>query len=161
MKLTQLQKQYRDIAASLGRKSALPTTPQHDGSPHAEHKDETYFFVVTERGSEFRRREKTDPEELLSWFVRGLTRELASEWELQNRVPHQDSRRLMFKKHVELLQNINESWAKTQQDEYTDVLTSHPFDDAASDRVDYFVELKAEGVNEEEAWQQALEKFPE
>jgi hypothetical protein len=161
MTLTQLQKKYRDIAASLGRESTMPTAPQHDGSPHAEHKNGTYFFVVTERGAEYERRQTTDPDELLSWFVGGLTGELAREWELKNRVRSQDSRRLWFKKHVELLRAINDAWAEAQEREYRDVLTSHPFDDAASDRVDYFVQLKAKGINEEAAWQQALDKFPE
>lgn len=157
MKLAQLQKRYRDIAKALGCKSTLPTTPQHDGSAHAEQIDEFYYFVVTE----FERRQTIDPDELLSWFVRGLTGDLAREWELKNRIPHQDSRRLWFRKHIELLKDIEEAWATAQEIEYVDVLVNHPFDDAGSDRVDYFVELKEQGINEEEAWRKALGKFPE
>lgn len=161
MKLAQLQKRYRDIAKALGCKSTLPTIPQHDGSAHAEQIGKSYFFVVTERGTEFERRQTIDPDELLSWFVRGLTGDLAREWELNNRVPHQDSRRLWFRKHIELLNDINEAWAAAQENQYIQVLAKHPFDDAVSDRVNYFVELKQQGINEEESWRKALDKFPE
>lgn len=130
MKLTQLQKQYREIATTLGGNSTLPTTPQHDGSAHAELKDGSYFFVVTERGSEYERRRTSDPQELLSWFVRVLTSQLAGDWELNNRIPSQDSRRLRFRKHVELLATINASWANDQQHEYDEILTKHPFNDS-------------------------------
>ncbi|GAB5440517.1 MAG: hypothetical protein Fues2KO_08660 [Fuerstiella sp.] len=41
------------------------------------------------------------------------------------------------------------------------MLAKHPFDDAVSDRVNYFVELKQQGINEEESWRKALDKFPE
>jgi hypothetical protein len=36
--------------------------------------------------------------------MRDITSEIASKWELQHRKPAQDSRRLEFKKHIELLQ---------------------------------------------------------
>ncbi len=133
MTLTQIQHKYRDIAASLGCEGTLPITPQHDGSAHAEHIGDNYFFMVTERGRELKRQQTTDPEELLSWFVRGLTASIARGWELQNRVSSQDSRRLWFKKHVALLQEINPAWAKEQACEYEDVLVRHPFDDAVRD----------------------------
>jgi len=160
MTLNTIQSRFRRIAASLGSSISLSTIPRHDGGAHAEHAGDTYFRVVTERGAEFERRETKDPEELLSWFVCDLTLEIAGTWELKNRIPSQDFRRLLFKKHVELLRGINPTWADQQQAQYEDVLTQHPFDDDFGDRVDDFVNLQKQGVESEEAWQRSLLKFP-
>jgi len=129
MTLTNIQSRFEEIAAKLGTSATLPTKPQPDGSPYAEHVDGKYFYVISERGAEFERRETDDPIELLSWFVRSLTSSLALSWEVKNRVSYQDSRRLYFKKNLELLQGINESWAKQQQAYYDDVLKNYPFND--------------------------------
>ena len=160
MTLNQIQSRFRTIADQLGSRRSLPTTPQDDGIAHAEHLFDNYFFVRTERGAEFERRVTKVPDELLSWFVRDLTSEIASNWELTHRMPGEDSRRLYFKKHVELLRSINESWADLQQDYYDTVLTRSPFDDTSGDRVDYFLELQQQGVENQNAWQRALMKFP-
>lgn len=161
MTLKTIQSRFGEIAAKLGSNCVLPTTAQHDGSAHAEHVGGKYFYIVTERGSEYDRRETKDPDELLSWFVRDLTSAIAGDWELKNRIPSQDSRRLRFEKHVELLRGINESWAAQQQAHYAAVLARHPFDDASGDRVDYFVNLQEQGIDDKKAWQLALVKFPE
>lgn len=160
MTLQPIQSRFQEIAAQLGSTTTLATTPQHDGSPHAEHVGDTYFYVVTERGSELERRETKDPDELLSWFVRGLTFSMAIEWELKHRIPSQDTRRLLFKKHVELLRGIRELWADQEQAYYDDVLKQYPFDDMSGDRVDYCVNLQKQGIKDEEAWQRALLKYP-
>lgn len=160
MTLKSIQARFRKLARALGSERALPTTPQHDGSAHAELVGGTYFYVVTERGTEYERRQTKDADELLAWFVRDLTSDIAGNWEVKHRVPSQDSRRLRFKKHIELLRDIDESWARTQESEYNDVLTRHPFDDASGERVDYFVDLQKQGIDDEEAWKRALVKFP-
>ena len=41
--------------------TGLTCKPQPDGSPYAEHVDGKYFYVVSERGAEFERRETDDP----------------------------------------------------------------------------------------------------
>lgn len=154
MTLKNIQSRFRIIADQLGSQRSLPTTPQHDGSAHAEHIGGNYFYVVTERGSEFERRVTKVPDELLSWFVRDLTYEIAGSWELTHRIPSQDSRRLRFKKHVELLRGINDSWADQQQAHYDDVLTRKPFDDAFGDRVDLFVKFQQQGIENDDAFGQ-------
>ncbi|MCA9120312.1 MAG: hypothetical protein H6822_33265 [Planctomycetaceae bacterium] len=161
MTLKTVQSRFREIAEAIGSNESLRTTAQHDGSAHAEQVGDQYFYVVTERGSEFERRETSDPEELLSWFVRDLTSVIAGDWELKNRAKSQDSRRLRFAKHVELLRGINNSWANQQQSHYQSVLLRHPFDDASSDRVDYYVNLQKQGIEDKKAWQLALARFPE
>jgi cell wall assembly regulator SMI1 len=127
--LTIIHERFWNISRALGCEQTLPVTPQQDGRAHAELTDHTYFYVVTERGIELKRLQTQDPNELLSWFVRDLTAEIAGNWELKHRKPAQDSRRLRFEKHLELLREIDESWAQRQEVEYSEVLTKHPFDD--------------------------------
>lgn len=161
MTLKMIQSRFQEIAATLGSSESLATRAQHDGSAHAEHVGDKFFYVVTERGSEYERRETTDPNELLSWFVIDLTFAIAGDWELKNRVTSQDSRRLRFAKHVELLRSIDESWASQQQLHYHSILTEYPFDDASRNRVDYYVNLQKQGIEDKKAWQLALVRFPE
>ena len=129
MTLEAIQLRFFAIANQLDSQRALPIFPQHDGSAHAEQLGNSYFYVVTDRGTEFQRRETQNPDELLSWFVRDLTSEIAGRWELDHRLPGQDSRRLRFKRHIELLRSVDEFWADQQQAHYNDVLMMCPFND--------------------------------
>lgn len=105
------------------------TTPQHDGSPHVEINGDSYCYVVTERGQEFERRRTTDPDELLYWLVSDVTRAMASDYELRHRAARKDFRRLLFKKHLELLNDVRGEWSQRKKAEYDQVLAEHPFRD--------------------------------
>ena len=107
------------------------TAPTHDGGPHVEHRGQTYAYVVTERGTEYERRETRDPDELLYWLVSDTTWEAASQFELAHRVAGRDSRRLLFAKHVELLESIRAEWGSRKRQEYESVLKEHPYNDGA------------------------------
>lgn len=161
MTLKHLQKRFREIADAFSSSESLPLVPQYEGGAHAEKVGDSYFYVVTERGQEYERRETNDPEELLSWFVRDMTGHVARDWELKHRVRGTDGRRGWFKKHVELLSQINESWAAAQEDQYKDVLSRHPFDDSTGDRSDYYDQLQEQGISYDEAWRLALLRYPE
>ena len=107
------------------------TTATHDGGPHVEHYGGIYAYVVTERGNEYERRETNDPDELLYWLVSDTTREAAQLFELANRVAGRDFRRLLFAKHVELLENIRAEWGSRKREEYDTILKKHPYNDGA------------------------------
>jgi hypothetical protein len=107
------------------------TAPTNDGGPHVEHYGRTFAYVVTERGMEYERRETKDPEELLYWLVSDAAREAAQQYELRNRVPGRDSRRLLFRKHVEFLESIRPDWGSRKRAEYDAVLELHPYRDEA------------------------------
>src|SRR5262245_42640298 len=127
-----IKSRYYAIARQLNAPAAyvhFATTPQHDGSPHVELEGDTFYYVVTERGQEYERRRTPDPEELLYWLVSDLTWAMASEDELRRRIPAQDFRRLLFKKHLELLADINNEWSQHKKAEYDRVLAEHPFED--------------------------------
>src|SRR6478672_8912480 len=69
----------------------FPTVPQHDGSPHVEVVGGRYHYVVTERGLEHERRIAQDEDEILYWLLDDVTTGIALQFELENRIPGQDS----------------------------------------------------------------------
>ncbi len=107
------------------------TSATNDGGPHIEQRGHTFAYIITERGSEYERRETVDPVELLYWLVSDTTREAAQQYELQHRVSGKDFRRLLFTKHIELLGGIRADWATRKRAEYEAVLKNHPYDDGA------------------------------
>ena len=107
----------------------VPDKPTHDGSPHVEVIGDEYHYVVTERGSEFERKRTKDIDELLFWLVSGDVFELACDWELEHRIEHQDSRRLMFAKEIEYLEKINSNWASKQKLNHENILKENPYND--------------------------------
>lgn len=107
----------------------VASSPTHTGAPHVEIIGDEYHFVVTERGSEFERHKTKNVDDILYWFVEGDVGDLARTWELNNRVEGQDSRRLWFKKEIELLKGVNLEWASRKEAEQPKVLSEHPFND--------------------------------
>jgi hypothetical protein len=108
------------------------TQPHYGGGSHVERVGDAYAYVVSERGTEFERRVTRDPDELLYWLVAELTFEMAMEYELAHRRENVDSRRLLFEKHLELLEQANPAWSAAKRSEYDAVLRLHPFEDAGT-----------------------------
>jgi hypothetical protein len=105
------------------------TSPTNDGGAHIEQNGPMYAFVVTERGQEYERRETDNPDDVLYWLVSDVTREAAQQYELRHRAPGRDVRRLLFAKHVEILEGIRADWASRKRAEYEAILAVHPFRD--------------------------------
>jgi Immunity protein 63 len=113
-----------------------PTTFQptygfsQDGArPHIEVNNKGYHYVVVERGKELKRITTNDIDELLYNVFKGITFQISTEFELENRVEHQDSRRIFFKKQEELLGYIKESWKTRKEQEHNAILRFRPFRD--------------------------------
>ena len=107
------------------------TSPTHDGGPYIEKRGSTYAYINTERGIELRRRETKNPDDILYWLVSEVTREVAQKYELKHRQSDEDTRRLLFKKDIELLDEINPEWGQRKRSEYELILAEHPFRDKA------------------------------
>lgn len=105
------------------------TRRQDDGAYHLEVVGDEYHYISTERGKTLNVRITRDPKEVLFWLTENLTKLMASEYELNHRVERQDSRRLRFAKHVELMESIDHLWAERVADKYESILVKHPFDD--------------------------------
>jgi len=130
--ISTIKSRYYSIAKKLNASSKhilFALTPQGFGYPHIEVHEPEYHYVITERGNELERRCTTDPNELLYWLTSDLTLRMASDWELENRVEGQDSRRLIFKHDIELLEFINNEWAKRKKSYYDKILENHPYND--------------------------------
>lgn len=117
-----------DVHAAYKR---FETSPTDSGGPHIELHGNTFAYVITERGSEYERRETRDPDEVLYWLVSDTTREIAQRFELAHRVAGKDSRRLLFSKHIQLLENIRIDWANQKREEYERILLKYPYNDGA------------------------------
>lgn len=112
----------------------LPTygSSRDFGYPHIEADESGYHWVVVERGQELERRTFHDLDDLLFTVFVSATHSIASRWELANRVPNQDSRRLLFQRQLELLSALDPAWGRRQQEHIEAVLREHPYRDALS-----------------------------
>jgi hypothetical protein len=128
-----LEHRYLSLCDQLGvARGLFPyyTRPWGDGSPHVEISDGLYYFVLTERGTEFQRRSTHDADELLYWLLQGVTFTLACDFEVNHRVPDQDPRRMLFAKQLELLRGLDPAWEQRRAREIERTLNDHPFTDS-------------------------------
>ena len=105
----------------------IPDSATHTGAAHAEIVNGEYHYVITERGSEFKRKVAKNEDELLYWFVSDSVFSVACAWELENRKENEDSRRQLFAKQIELLDKINPKWADRKRSYHERVLNENPF----------------------------------
>ena len=89
--------------------------------------DQQYVLVFEERGKETERIESQDAKDILYRIFKSITSSIASEYELDHRIESQDFRRILFDKQLELLNTIDESFAKKREDEITQILLIAPF----------------------------------
>lgn len=106
------------------------TTARHDGSPHVEFANGTYYYVVTERGTEFERESFTDKDDLLYRLVADITFGMAVDHELRNRIGGQDFRRVMFGKRIELMERVGPEFGAKARQETAEILKENPYDDS-------------------------------
>lgn len=76
-----------------------------------------YHWVIVERGREEENRVFAQLDELLCQVFGSVTFSMASNYEVQHRIKGQDSRILLFAKQVELLAQLDASWAARRRAE--------------------------------------------
>ena len=121
--------QCRRLDTGDGYASWFKTTPAHDGSPHIELIRDIFQYVVTERGSEFERRQTKDPDVVLYWLLSDVTSDMALKFELHNRKHDEDFRRQYFAEQERLLRVLRADWADAFAQRIRDILKDHPFND--------------------------------
>jgi hypothetical protein len=129
--LERLRNSYEPVRLGLGAARGVLFTEQHDGSAHVEFNDGRYQYVVTDRGVEFKRRSASGMDEIMYWLARDESFSQACDFELQNRIPNRDSRRLIFAKQNEILARVDPQWAARSEREQEEILRNHPFNDRA------------------------------
>jgi hypothetical protein len=111
--------------------SSLPTYghSRGDGYPYIQVDGPTFHYAVEERGEELSRFTTSDLEELLYRVFADITFSLAMSYEVSHRVRNQDSRRILFRRQVELLGQLSGDWSKRRAQEHEAILRDHPFSD--------------------------------
>jgi len=121
-------KACRDINAPK-EKSCYRTQPIDFGYIYIKINDNGYHYIGTERGSETIHKTTTNADELIYWLISDVISDMASSYELTNRVNGQDCRRISFAKRLELFGKLKEEWAKRAGDEIDAILTKYPYND--------------------------------
>ena len=130
MSLSSIRKRFRAIAVELDAPAVLSvfrTKPIGFGERFCGFDGDTYSYVLSERGEEYDHQYTVNPDELLFWVVRDMTRSMATDFEFHNRPPEfeGDTRIVWMNKHVELLEKIKIEWAVRQRQEYDVILANH------------------------------------
>lgn len=105
--------------------------PKGDGTPHIEIRDGECFYISSERGYEIFRTKISSLDELLYRVFDRVTRRMAGEYELKNRIAGQDSRRIIFHRKLELLRTINSDWETLEKKKIEEILRKNPYIDQA------------------------------
>lgn len=128
-----IQRKVWELASRINVPKSLTivfaASPQ-DGRPHVEIHSDEFQLVTEERGSVFSVRKTDDLDILLYWMFRSITLRMAQEYELQHRAEHQDSRRIMFSKQLELMMHLNFRWHRLLKDEIEATLVANPYADS-------------------------------
>lgn len=114
----------------------LPTYGHSEDAarPHVEVDGPVMQYVVVERGQELSRETFADVDGLLARIFKDVTFQMASHFELRNRRPNEDARRVLFAKQLELLGRLSPDWAEQQRATLNRVLLEYPFTDFHPER---------------------------
>ncbi|HYY56938.1 MAG TPA: Imm63 family immunity protein [Pyrinomonadaceae bacterium] len=163
MTLSEIRTEIDRLAARIDASGyVLPTYGRsEDGArPHIEVDARGYHYVVVERGQELERLTTSDLDKLLFNVFESVTFSLASKYELAHRIEHQDCRRILFRRQIELLSMLSPHWGERQARSHEQTLRQHPFDDHASIRASLTKEYRDQGYSPEVAWSMACELYP-
>jgi hypothetical protein len=162
--IAEVKKIIQQIAKKIGaKKEDVPTflKSQDFGRPHIEIKNSKYAYVVIEKGHEISRAETSKLDELLYLVFFDITLSMATEFELQNRIPNQDSRKIIYKKQEEILGNLSTEWKIRCLEYNKNLQKNNPFDDSSLERALLYKELRERGHSEFEIETLVRKKFPE
>jgi hypothetical protein len=163
MTLSEIKAEVDRLAAQIDASGNVLPTYGHseDGArPHIEVDARGYHYVVVERGQELKRLTTNDPDELLFNVFESITFSLALKYELAHRIEHQDCRRILFQRQVELLSMLSPHWSQREALSHEQTLRQHPFDDHASLRATLTKDYRDKGHSPEAAWRMACEQYP-
>lgn len=88
-----------------------------------------YYYILMERGHINKCYESENLEEILYLLFESITFAMASNYEVHHRIENQDSRRLLWKKQLELLEKVDKNFKVRCQAEIEEILKIAPFND--------------------------------
>jgi len=107
----------------------VPSLSNGFGTPYIEIDKNGYNYVVSERGTEFKRQHTKDITKFVYWIFKDIVFQIASEYELNHRRPNEDSRRQLFAKTIELMELLDPKFAKWEKEEIKKILEKNPYCD--------------------------------
>lgn len=111
--------------------SYLPSieTARYDGHPFVREVHGSFHYVIQEGNEEYKRLIFCDTDELLYEVFKGVTFQMATDFELENRNENRDSRRIIFQKQKELLIQLNSNWGDKIEKQQKELLRQFPYND--------------------------------
>ncbi len=111
--------------------SYLPSieTARYDGHAFISEVHGCFHYVVQEGNEEYKRLIFCDTDELLYEVFKGVTFQMATGFELENRNENRDSRRIIFQKQKELLIKLNSNWGDKIEKQQKEFLRQFPYND--------------------------------
>lgn len=86
-----------------------------------------YHYVETERGNEIVHKVTDDVFEINYWVLEPIVSRIAFDFEAKNRLASEDSRKIVFKKKLELFSSIGKNYKKREEIEQDEILEMFPF----------------------------------
>lgn len=131
MTIDEIRQRYAELAKDWGFKSTVfpyDSIPRGDGSEHVEFLENGRVALVgTDRGVETSRKETGEIDELMYWLFEGYAYSRGWNFELENRHPTDDSRRIVFARAREEIGRISQEWANRMMLEQTQILKENPY----------------------------------
>jgi hypothetical protein len=121
-------KEYGEKIKAPKKLLSIHSTSDGFGTPHIEIDEIGYHYVVSERGTEYKRKSTNDLHTLLYWIFKDIVFEIASEYELSHRKPEQDFRRVLFSKILELFEKLDKQWYAWEKQDIDNILKEHPYE---------------------------------
>lgn len=144
-------------------KSLPGFVPKDAAVPFAKVGDGEMHWIVVERGEELDHRSTRDLHEWLSWVFVAVTRNEASRWELDNRIPYVESRLSIFCRQLELLARLDDEWADAKLADYMRTLARSPYgaeeyprDERGAESLRFHAEQIRDGAHAEVAEAEAI-----
>lgn len=91
--------------------------------------ENTYTYAYFERGEHIIICKTDDIQEFYYCIVRDIIKNYAIDYELNNRIPNRDPRRLWMKKSLDLIKKISDEFYNKLCKEYSEILKKYPFND--------------------------------
>jgi len=129
--ISTIRKKVKEYGKKINTPKKLLTirgTTDGLGTPHIEINEAGYHYVVSERGSEFKRNTTKDFHTLLYWIFKDIIFKMASEYELNHRKPEEDFRSLLFSKSLELFKKLDHQWYAWEKEDIENILKESPYE---------------------------------
>ena len=86
-----------------------------------------YHYIIFERGKVIKHYKSEKIENILYPLFKNITIDLASEYELKHRSKHEDTRKLRWKKQLELLKIVDTEFYEKRKKEIEEILKTFPY----------------------------------